>query len=64
LPDQSLAALQDTSAESMTGKMLDKGIWSDHEPVFESVLFSEYHDMAISLLIYPNDAPWQPWHNK
>lgn len=61
LPDASLAALQDTSAEAATGKMLREGIWSVQEPVFESVLFSEYHDMAISLLIYPDDAPRRPW---
>lgn len=64
LPDGSLTALQDTSAEAMTGKMLREGIWAVHEPVFESVLFSEYHDMAISLLIYPDDAPWRPWQQK
>lgn len=64
LPHASLAALQDTSAEAATGKMLREGIWSAQEPVFESVLFSEYHDMAISLLIYPDDPPWRPWYQK
>lgn len=29
------------------------GVWNEHEPVFESAIFSEYHDNAISLLIYP-----------
>lgn len=57
LPEQSLAALQDTSPEALTGKMLAKGIWAQREAVSESVIHSEYHDMAISLLIYPNEAP-------
>lgn len=60
LPDASLAALQDTSTEAVTGKMLRQGIWAVEEPVYESVLFSEYHDMAISLLVYPDEAPWRP----
>lgn len=58
LPEDSLAAKQDTSAEAGTGKMLPEGVWSKQEPVFESVLYSEYHEMAISLLIFPKNAPW------
>lgn len=59
LPDGSLAAKQDTSAEAEMGKMLPEGVWSKQEPVFESVLYSEYHEMIISLLIFPNDLPWR-----
>ena len=33
------------------------GVWSKREEVFESVLLSEYHGQAISLLIYPNTPP-------
>jgi len=58
LPDRSLAAIQDTSSEAMTGKMLPKGVWAEHEAVCESVIHSEYHGMTISLLIYPGDAPF------
>ena len=58
LPEGSLAANQDTSAEAASGKLLPPGTWSKEEPVFESVLYSEYHEMAISLLIYPNEALW------
>jgi hypothetical protein len=60
LPDQSLAAKQDTSAEALTGKMLPEGVWVQNEPVFESVLHSEYHSMTISLLIFPDDGPGRP----
>jgi hypothetical protein len=60
LPDGSLAAKQDTSEDAMSGKLLPKGVWSLREDVLESVIYSEYHDMAISLLIYPNDPPlWE-----
>jgi hypothetical protein len=59
LPDRSLAALQDTSIEAGAGKMLPKGIWAENEDVFESVIHSEYHGMAISLLIYPEEAPFR-----
>ena len=58
LPEESLAGKQDTSEEAETGKMLPEGVWSKREPVFESVLHSEYHEMTISLLIFPNEAPW------
>ncbi len=37
--------------------MHSKGVWSKRESVYESVIFSEYHDLAISLLVYPNDLP-------
>lgn len=57
LPQESLAALQDTSPEAATGKMLAPGVWPNNEEVFESVIHSEYHGMSISLLIYPNEAP-------
>lgn len=57
LPEQSLANLRDTSAESLIGKMLPEGVWAKNEPVCESVIHSEYHGMSISLLIYPRDAP-------
>jgi hypothetical protein len=57
LPEQSLANLQDTSAEALTGKILPEGVWAKDEPVCESVIHSEYHGMSISLLIYPKDAP-------
>jgi hypothetical protein len=32
------------------------GVWSPREPVFESAVFSEYHDMTLSLLIFPPDG--------
>ena len=36
---------------------LAEGVWSKSESVFESAVFSEYHGMAISLLIYPDEPP-------
>ena len=34
-----------------------KGIWAENEDVYESAIFSEYHGMVISLLIFPDDPP-------
>lgn len=62
VPDDSLVGKQDSSAEALSGKMLPKGVWSTAENVYESVVFSEYHGMAISLLIYPNIAPDRVWN--
>lgn len=39
------------------GVELPIGIWSKREEVFESVLLSEYHGQAISLLIFPKTPP-------
>jgi hypothetical protein len=39
--------------------MLSAGIWATNEDVFESVIFSDYHDMAISLLIFSDEPPLQ-----
>lgn len=55
LPAPSLAA-QEPSADTSEA-LHPPGVWNGREPVFESVIFSEYHDMAISLLIYPTDGP-------
>jgi hypothetical protein len=33
------------------------GVWSARESVLESVVFADAHEMTISLLIYPKDAP-------
>jgi len=57
LPSASLTATK--SSDGPTGKMVPAGVWATNEDVFESVIFSEYHDMAISLLIYPDEAPFR-----
>jgi hypothetical protein len=54
LPAGSLAA---AAQEAPEARLLSAGVWSRAEDVFESVLFSEHHGTAISLLIYPKDAP-------
>lgn len=63
LPEGCLALASRETAETDAGKTLTAGVWSPSEEVFESVLFSEHHGMAISLLIYPKSAPprlsWQ-----
>jgi hypothetical protein len=60
LPAASLAAQGPTAA---TSELLHPPrVWNEREPVFESVIFAEYHDMAISLLIYPADGPSR-WSN-
>jgi hypothetical protein len=57
LPGASLAATK--PSDGHVGKMLSAGIWATNEDVFESVIFSDYHDMAISLLIFSDEPPLQ-----
>ncbi|MDX1016387.1 ImmA/IrrE family metallo-endopeptidase [Sinorhizobium medicae] len=52
LPDDSLAVLG--PAVGITEIQHPLGVWNEFEPVFESVLFAEYHEMTLSLLIYPS----------
>jgi hypothetical protein len=59
LPEGSLAGRQDSSEQASKGEMLKAGIWASDEDVFESTIHSDYHDMAISLLIYPKDPPFR-----
>lgn len=54
VPDASLAALGRRSG--LTEIEHAAGIWNPTEPVFESAVFSEYHDMTLSLLIYPGSG--------
>lgn len=60
LPDASLAALQVTSVAADQGVLHRSGVWWPGEEVFESVIYSEYHDMAVSLLIFPNEPAYTP----
>ncbi|MBN9304809.1 MAG: hypothetical protein BGO82_11120 [Devosia sp. 67-54] len=55
LPEQALANLG--ASAGVTEIMHPAGVWNLREPVFESVMFDEYHDLALSLLIYPADGP-------
>jgi hypothetical protein len=55
VPSLSLAAIGSSSASSEAAH--PAGVWNMREPVFESVLFDEYRDLALSLLIYPHDGP-------
>lgn len=57
LPEASLATGKINISNPEVGMMLSKGVWAEKESVYESVIFSEYHGMAISLLIYPNEPP-------
>lgn len=51
VPELSLAALGPTDGRLEVQH--PAGVWSRHESVLETVVFSEYHEMTISLLIYP-----------
>lgn len=57
VPDGSLASGKVTISDPANGTQLAEGVWAERESVYESTIFSEYHDMAISLLIYPDDPP-------
>ncbi len=63
LPSQSLAARQDMSIDSIEGVKHLKGVWNDKEEVHEMTIFSDYHDMTLSLLIYPKHAPYQSFED-
>jgi hypothetical protein len=55
VPEKSLAALGPASgAEELRHPA---GIWNARESVLESVVFADSHEMTISLLIYPKNAP-------
>jgi hypothetical protein len=55
VPARSLAGLGPN--EGFSEIQLPRGVWNEREPVFESVVFSEYHDMTLSLLIFPSTTP-------
>jgi hypothetical protein len=55
VPTLSLAALG--AANGMTELQHPAGIWNLREPVLESAVFSEYHDMTLSLLVFPPHGP-------
>jgi hypothetical protein len=57
VPEESLVSRKLDPAISAKGEMLKAGIWAEDEDVFESVVQSDHHDMAISLLIYPKYSP-------
>lgn len=59
VPRASIAGLGSSSGISEIRHPV--GVWHPDEPVFESVVFSEYHDMALSLLIYPPYASGRRW---
>lgn len=54
VPDLSLAALGPSTGTVEVQHPV--GVWSRNEPVFESVVIAEHHDMTISLLIYPTSG--------
>jgi hypothetical protein len=56
IPDASLAALGPSNAALEIQHPI--GVWNAQEPVFESVMFSEYHDAALSLLHFPDQQRW------
>lgn len=55
VPAQSLAGMG--AASGITEMRHPPGVWNPREPVFETAVFSEYHDMTLSLLIYPRTGP-------
>ena len=56
LPHRALAAL---AVNDGLHKGIEQpiGVWSKREEVFESVLLSEYHGQAISLIVFPKTPP-------
>ena len=58
IPQTSLAALGPSKAPLEIQHPI--GVWNAQEPVFESVMFSEYHDAVLSLLHFSNQQRWSP----
>jgi hypothetical protein len=54
LPDASLAALGPNARICEIGH--PAGVWNADEPVLESVMFDEYRDLALSLLIFSTEG--------
>ncbi|MCE7886664.1 MAG: ImmA/IrrE family metallo-endopeptidase [Alphaproteobacteria bacterium PRO2] len=57
LPAQSLAARQNMTLDNLKGIKHAKGVWNANEEVQEMTIFADQHEMTISLLLYPKDAP-------
>ncbi|MEE9985530.1 ImmA/IrrE family metallo-endopeptidase [Agrobacterium pusense] len=62
LPDASLAALGPVAGTKELQH--PRGVWNEFEPVFESVVFAEYHEMTLSLLIFPSGGGRQSYFNE
>ena len=56
LPELSLAARRDPSIDAEIGFVHPKGVWVGNEEVNETTVFAGKSDMAITLLLYPNDG--------
>ena len=60
LPSMSLAARRDMSQNNLKGVVHKKGIWKGNEEVLEMTIFtSDYNNLSVSLLIYPDISPKQ-----
>jgi hypothetical protein len=53
----SLTGVNEAAARSVTEIQHPAGVWNPREPVFESAVFAEYHDMTLSLLVFPPHGP-------
>jgi hypothetical protein len=56
LPELSLAARRDPSIDAEIGFVHPKGVWVGNEEVNEMTVFAGKSDMAITLLLYPNNG--------
>lgn len=56
LSELSLAARRDPSIDAEIGFVHPKGVWVGNEEVNEMTVFAGKSDMAITLLLYPNDG--------
>lgn len=62
LPSESLAALRGDEVTAQVGIMHKKGVWLGNEDVYEMTLFAPKSEMAITLLLYPNEGR-SHWRN-
>jgi hypothetical protein len=61
LPERSLAARRETWSDSGAVVVHPAGVWLSDEAVQEMTLYAPRSELTISLLLYPNDAPYKRW---
>ena len=61
LPEQSLAGGKGLAIGTYAETKHPRGVWPGNEDVHEMTIFSPTHEMTITLLLYPDDAPNKRW---
>jgi hypothetical protein len=57
IPELSYAYKRKITSNNTAEIQHKEGVWWKNEPVKEFTIFSDRHDITISLLLFPDDAP-------